>query len=289
MQFFLSLKLNASKIKSTILFATNRSKSLANIVKKESFYHLNAKNMKILVCISNVPDTTSKITFSDDRTSFNTSGIQFIVNPYDEIALARAIELAEGGNGTVTVISVGEASTEPTIRKALAIGADDAVRVNAYPHDAWFVAKQIAHYAQDKHFDLILTGRESIDYNGSQVAAFIGELLQIPSISIAKKLDVTANQATVEREIEGGKEVISSPLPLIVGTAEGVAEPKIPNMRGIMSARTKPLQVVEAIDVDRLSSIVQYETPAPRGAVTLVDASEPEKLVELLHSKARVI
>lgn len=289
MLFFLSLKLNASKIKSTILFTTNRSNSLANKFKKGIFYHLNAKNMKILVCISNVPDTTSKITFSDDRTHLNTSGIQFIVNPYDEIALSKAIELTENDNGTVTVINVGEASTEPTIRKALALGADEAVRVNAYPRDAWFVAKQIAHFAQDKHFDLILTGRESIDYNGTQVASFIGELLQIPSISIAKKLDITTDHATVEREIEGGKEVISVSLPIIVGTAEGVAEPKIPNMRGIMSARTKPLNILEAIDVDRLSTIVKYETPSPRGTVTLVDASEPEKLVELLHSTARVI
>jgi len=245
--------------------------------------------MKILVCISNVPDTTSKITFSDDKTTFNTSGIQFIINPYDEIALSKAISLAEGGTGTVTVINVGEAATEPTIRKALAIGADNAVRINAFPRDAWFVARQIANYAQDKGFDLILTGRESIDYNGVQVAAFIGELLNIPSVSITKKIEIADKEALVEREIEGGKEIISSPLPLVVGTAEGVAEPRIPNMRGIMSARTKALEVIEPIEVDQLSSIIQYETPAPRGTVTLVDASEPEKLVELLHSKARVI
>ncbi|MCL4641974.1 MULTISPECIES: electron transfer flavoprotein subunit beta/FixA family protein [Olivibacter] len=245
--------------------------------------------MKILVCISHVPDTTSKITFSEDKTSFNNTGIQFIINPYDEIALARAIELAEGGKGTVTVINIGEVSTEPTIRKALATGADDAVRVNAAPRDAWFVAKQIANYANGKQFDLILTGRESIDYNGVQVAGFLGEFLNIPSISIAKKIDIHEKTALVEREIEGGKEIISSPLPLVVGTAEGVAEPRIPNMRGIMSARTKPLEVIEAIEVETLTKIVQYESPAPRGAVTLIDAAEPEKLIELLHTKARVI
>ncbi|MGK6351312.1 electron transfer flavoprotein subunit beta/FixA family protein [Parapedobacter sp. DT-150] len=245
--------------------------------------------MNILVCISNVPDTTSKITFSNDNTVLNTAGLQYIVNPYDEIALSKAIGLAEAGKGTVTVINVGEASTEPTIRKALATGADEAVRVNALPRDAWFVANQIANYAKDRSFDLILTGRESIDYNGSQVAAFVGELLGIPSISTTKKIDINDRTATIEREIEGGKEVLAIPLPLIAGTAEGVAEPRIPNMRGIMSARTKPLTVVEPADVPVLSRIVGYETPEPRGAVTLVDANDTEKLVDLLHSKARVI
>ena len=244
--------------------------------------------MKILVCISNVPDTTTKITFTNDNTAFNQAGVQFVLNPYDEIALSRAIELTENGNGTVTVINVGEVSTEPTIRKALAIGATDAVRINAAPQDAYFVAKQIAAYAKDQAYDLILTGRESIDYNGAKVAAMLGELLDIPSVSIIKKLDVEGNSATVEREIEGGKEVITIPFPFVAGTAEGVAEWKIPNMRGIMSARTKPLTVVDAVEVSSLQEIVKFETPAPRGAVKLVDAGNPDQLVELLHSEAKV-
>jgi electron transfer flavoprotein beta subunit len=244
--------------------------------------------MKILVCISNVPDTTTKITFTNDNTAFNQAGVQFVLNPYDEIALSRAIELTENGNGTVTVINVGEVGTEPTIRKALAIGATDAVRINATPLDAYFVAKQIATYAKDQAYDLILTGRESIDYNGAKVAAMLGELLDIPSVSIIKKLDVEGNSATVEREIEGGKEVITIPFPFVAGTAEGVAEWKIPNMRGIMSARTKPLTVVDAVEVSSLQEIVKFETPAPRGAVKLVDASIPDQLVELLHSEAKV-
>jgi electron transfer flavoprotein beta subunit len=244
--------------------------------------------MKILVCISNVPDTTTKITFTNDNTAFNQAGVQFVLNPYDEIALSRAIELTENGNGTVTVINVGEVSTEPTIRKALAIGATDAVRINAAPLDAYFVAKQIATYAKNQAYDLILTGRESIDYNGAKVAAMLGELLDIPSVSIIKKLDVEGNSATVEREIEGGKEVITIPFPFVAGTAEGVAEWKIPNMRGIMSARTKPLTVVDAVEVSSLQEIVKFETPAPRGAVKLVDASIPDQLVELLHSEAKV-
>jgi electron transfer flavoprotein beta subunit len=245
--------------------------------------------MKILVCISNVPDTTTKITFTNNNTQFNTAGVQYILNPYDEIALARAIELTDGGKGTVTVINVGEAGTEPTIRKALAIGATDAIRINAKPHDAWFVAKQIAEYVKANPFDLVLTGRESIDYNGSKVAAMLGELLDIPSVSIIKKLDTEDTQAIVEREIEGGKEVLTIPYPFVAGCAEGVAEPKIPNMRGIMSARTKPLTVVEPVEVQTFSDIISYETPAPRGQVNLIPADDPAKLVELLHTQARVI
>lgn len=245
--------------------------------------------MKVLVCISNVPDTTTKITFTDNNTQFNTNGVQFILNPYDEIALARAIELTEGNGGTVTVINVGDAGTEATIRKALAIGATDAVRINAKPHDAWYVAYQIAQYVKANPFDLILTGRESIDYNGSKVAGMLGELLDLPSVSIIKKLDIDGDNATVEREIEGGKELLTIPLPFVAGAAEGVAEPKIPNMRGIMSARTKPLVVVEPVEVQTNSEIISYETPAPRGQVKLVAADDAAKLIELLHTEAKVI
>lgn len=243
---------------------------------------------KILVCISNVPDTTTKITFTDNNTQFNANGVQFILNPYDEIALSRAIELTEGG-GTVTVINVGDASTEATIRKALAIGATDAVRINAKPRDAWFVASQIAEYVKSNPFDLILTGQESIDYNGAKVAGMLGELLDIPSVSIIKKLTAEGNNVTVEREIEGGKEVLTIPLPIVAGTAEGVAEPKIPNMRGIMSARTKPLNVIEPVEVTNISEVTGYETPAPRGQVKLVPADDAAKLVDLLHAEAKVI
>lgn len=245
--------------------------------------------MKILVCISNVPDTTTKITFTNDNTQFNTAGVQFIVNPYDEIALSKAIELCEGGKGTVTVINVGEVATEPTIRKALAIGADDAVRVNAAPRDAYFTAFQIAEYAKTNNFDMILCGRESIDYNGSQVAAMIGEFLDIPSISIIKKLDFDGGTATIEREIEGGKEVISVTGKFVASCAEGTAEAKIPNMRGIMSARTKPLTVIEQVAIEELGKVIKFETPAPRGAVKLIPAENAADLISLLHTEAKVI
>ncbi|MBE8719239.1 electron transfer flavoprotein subunit beta/FixA family protein [Sphingobacterium pedocola] len=246
--------------------------------------------MKILVCISNVPDTTSKITFTNNNSEFNNTGIQYIINPYDEIALSKAVDLVNGGaDGTVTVINVGDVSTEPTIRKALAIGADQAIRVNATPKDAWFVANQIAEYAKSNDFDLILTGRESIDYNGAQVPAMLGELLSIPSVSIAKKLTIEGNEATIEREIEGGKEVLTANLPVVVGTAEGVAEPKIPNMRGIMGARSKPLEIVEPIAVAALTSFSHYETPAIRSNVKLIEESNVNELVNLLHTEAKVI
>ncbi|MES2826829.1 MAG: electron transfer flavoprotein subunit beta/FixA family protein [Bacteroidota bacterium] len=245
--------------------------------------------MKILVCISNVPDTTTKITFTDNNTQFNTAGVQFIVNPYDEIALAKAIELCEGGKGTVTVINVGESQTDPTIRKALAIGADDAVRINAAPRDAYFVAYQIAEYAKTVDFDMILCGRESIDYNGSQVAAMVGEFLDIPSISIIKKLDYDGATATIDREIEGGKEILSVTGKFIASCAEGTAEPKIPNMRGIMSARTKPLEVLEAKEIATLTAVKKFETPPARGTVKLVPAEDPTKLIDLLHQEAKVI
>ncbi len=243
--------------------------------------------MKILVCISNVPDTTTKIAFTDNNTQFNTNGVQFIVNPYDEIALARAIELAEDGKGTITLINVGGANTEPTIRKALAAGGDDAVRINAEPHDAWFVANQIASYVKSNPYDLILTGRESIDYNGSKVAAMLGELLNVPSVSTAKKIEINGHEAIIEQEIEGGKELLTVPLPLVIGVAEGVAEPKIPNMRGIMAARTKPLTIIEPIEVNVVEEIRGYELPEPRGQVKLVN--DAAQLAQLLHTEAKVI
>ena len=245
--------------------------------------------MNILVCIRNVPDTTSKINFNDDNKGLNTAGLQFIINPYDEIALTRALELTEKTGGTVTVINVGDASTEPTIRKALAIGATDAVRINAAPRDAFFVASQIAHFAKGKNYDLILCGRESIDYNGAQVTAMIAELLDLPAITIVKMLEINGNTATLEREIEGGKEIVDCPLPLVAGASEGMAEPRIPNMRGIMSARTKPLVAVEPIAIDQLTEIVGYDKPKPRSTVNLISSDDVDKLVQLLHTEAKVI
>lgn len=245
--------------------------------------------MKILVCITHVPDTTSKISFSDNNTKFNTAGVQFIIGPYDDYALARAIELKEALGATVTVLNVGEAETEPTLRKALAIGADDAVRVNVFPSDSYYVAFQIAQYAKNENFDMILMGRESIDFNGGQVHGIVGEMLNIPSVSPVMKLDLNGNVASLTREIEGGKEYLEVKLPFIAGCQEPIAEWKIPSMRGIMSARTKPLKVIEPAQADQLSKTVSYEMPPPKGACKFVDPNNVEELVRLLDQEAKVL
>lgn len=244
--------------------------------------------MNILVCISNVPDTTAKITFTDSKT-VNVAGIQFIINPYDEIALTRALELKEALGGTVTVINVGSTATEPNIRKALAIGADDAIRINAEPLDATFVATQIAEVAKAGKYDLIFTGRESIDYNSGEVAVMLAELLDLPCVSVATKLDINGMAATVEREIDGGKEVLSVMLPLVISAQKGLAEPRIPNMRGIMAARTKPLKVMEAVNSINLTAIVAYELPPAKQPCKMIDAANAAELINLLHNEARVI
>lgn len=245
--------------------------------------------MKILVCITHVPDTTSKISFTDGNTKFNKEGVQFIIGPYDDYALARAVELKEQLGGSITVLNVGTAETEPTIRKALAIGADDAVRIDAEPADAWFVANEIANYAKDKSFDLILMGRESIDFNGGLVHGMVGELLQIPSISPVMKLDIADGTAQMEKEIEGGKQKIEAKLPLVAGCQEPIAEWKIPNMRGIMSARTKPLEVLSASTSEVGAASGNFELPAPKGACKLVDANNVDELVNLLRNEAKVL
>ncbi|HPW63298.1 MAG TPA: electron transfer flavoprotein subunit beta/FixA family protein [Cyclobacteriaceae bacterium] len=244
--------------------------------------------MKILVCISHVPDTTSKINFVDNSTKFDTTGVQFIIGPYDDYALARAIELKEATPGTtVTAINVGLSDTEPTIRKALAIGADDAIRVNADPSDSFFVATQIAEHA--KGFDLVLMGRESIDYNSGVVHAMVGEILGLPSISPVMKLDIEGTNVKMTVEIEGGKEQVEAKLPLVAGCQEPIAEWKIPNMRGIMSARTKPLKVVEPKATQPTAVIQKFELPAPKGAVKMISADNVAELVTKLKNEAKVL
>jgi len=245
--------------------------------------------MKILVCISNVPDTTTKVTFTDNNTKFNTAGVQFIINPYDELALTRALEITEKQGGTVTAINVGLADADPSIRKTLAIGANDAVRINAEPIDAYFVAEQIAAYAKSEQFDLILTGRESIDYNGGLVGGLLAEMLCIPSVNVITSIEVENGVATMERDIDGGKEKVSCKLPLVASAQKELTEPRIPNMRGIMAARTKPLKVVEVSGDLITSATVGFELPAAKGGVKLIPADQAEQLIELLHNEAKVI
>lgn len=247
--------------------------------------------MKILVCISKTPDTTAKIAFTDNNTKFAEAGVQFILNPYDEwYALVRAIELKEAKPDTALhLINVGGPENDPIIRKALALGGDEAIRVNTNSHDDFFIASQIAEIAKQNNYDLIFTGKETIDYNGSSIGGMIAELLNLPYISLATKFSLENDIATVEREIEGGEEVDEVKLPLVVSCQKGVAEQRIPNMRGIMSARTKPLKVVEPVQVDTFTQISSFELPPPKAGVKLIPADQPEELVRLLHEEAKVI
>ena len=246
--------------------------------------------MKILVCISKVPDTTAKIAFTNGNTEFDANGVQFIMNPYDEwYALVRAVELTEGGKGETTILNVGPATNDAIIRKGLAIGADKAVRIDAEPTSTRIVAGEIAAYAKDKGFNLILTGKETIDYNGSEVGAMVAELLDQPYVSYGSHLEVAGNTATVKRDIEGGVEVLEVDLPAVVSAAKGMAEQRIPNMRGIMMAKRKPLEVVPASGVSSAVSVTEYSLPADKGSVHMVDAENMDELVRLLHEEAKVI
>ncbi len=246
--------------------------------------------MNILVCISKAPDTTTKISFTDNNTKFNSDKVTYIVNPYDEwYALVRGLELKEAMGGTVTTITVGTAADDPTIRKALAIGADKAVRVDAEATDAFFVAKQIATYAKENNFDLVLCGKETIDYNGSQVGGMVAGLMDVPFVSLASSLDVKDNVATVKRDIPGGIETLEADLPAVISAAKGMAEQRIPNMRGIMAARTKPLEVIAPVDSEKLTSVKEYALPPEKGDCKYIDAENVKELVDLLHNEAKVI
>lgn len=247
--------------------------------------------MKILVCISKTPDTTAKIAFTDNNTKFDVNGVQWIINPYDEwYALVRAIELKEADpSSTIHLVTVGAADAEPIIRKALALGGDEAIRVNADSHDSYFIAAQIAEVAKQGGYDLVFTGKETIDYNGSSIGGMVAELLDLPYISLATKFELAGTKATVTREIEGGEEVNEAELPLVVSATKGMAEARIPNMRGIMAARTKPLKVVEPAAAEALTSVAGFGLPPAKAGVKLVDAENVEELIRLLHEEAKSI
>src|SRR3954464_2301980 len=242
--------------------------------------------MKILVCISKTPDTTAKIAFTDNNTKFAEAGVQWILNPYDEwYALVRAIELKEKDSSIVLhLINVGGADSDPIIRKALALGGDEAIRVNAADvHDSFYVASQIAEVAKNGAYDLVFTGKETIDYNGSSIGGMVAELMDVPYISLATKFEINGTTATITREIEGGEEVDEVSLPVVVSCQKGMAEARIPNMRGIMSARTKPLKVMEPVQVNELTSITSFELPPAKAGVKLISPDNLGELVRLLH------
>lgn len=248
--------------------------------------------MKILVCISHVPDTTSKINFINDNTTFDTNGVQFVINPNDEFGLTRAMWFKEKQNATVDVVNVGGPETESTLRKALAIGADAAFRVNTPPTDGFAVAKELTKVAKEGNYDLIIAGRESIDYNGGMVPGMIAAALGASFVNNCIALEIEGGKATAVREIDGGKETLTSTLPLVIGGQKGLVEEsdlKIPNMRGIMMARKKPLTVLEPTENKTLTASIHFEKPAPKGAIKMVDADNIDELIDLLHNEAKVI
>jgi electron transfer flavoprotein beta subunit len=247
--------------------------------------------MKILVCISKTPDTTSKIAFKDNNTKFEEAGVQWIINPYDEwYSLVRAIELKEKDPSVIIhLVTVAGADAEPVIRKALALGGDEAIRINTTSDDSFYVGSQIAEVAKQGGYDLVFTGKETIDYNGSAIGGIIAELLDVSYISLATKFELNGDVAIVTREIDGGEEISEVKLPLVVSCAKGVAEQRIPNMRGIMAARTKPLRAVEPAAVDTLTTIASYELPPAKAGVKLIPADNVAELVRLLHEEAKVI
>ena len=247
--------------------------------------------MKILVCISKTPDTTSKIAFSDNNTKFAQDGVQWIINPYDEwYALVRAVEIKEKDpSAIIHLVTVGAADADPIIRKALALGGDEAIRINAESNDSYTIASHIAAVAKEGGYDLILTGKETIDYNGSSIGGMVAELADMPFVSLATKLELNGTTATLQREIEGGEETCETTLPLVVSCQKGMAEQRIPNMKGIMGARTKPLKVVEPSQVEALTAVQAFELPPVKAGVKLVDPEQVGELVRLLHEEAKVI
>ena len=247
--------------------------------------------MKILVCISKTPDTTAKVAFTDNNTKFDVNGVQWIINPYDEwYSLVRAIELKEADPSTVIhLITVGPADVDPIIRKALALGGDEAIRVNADSPDSFYIASQIAVIAKQGTYDLIFTGKETIDYNGSSIGGMVAELMDWPYVSLAAKFEINGSKATITREIEGGEEVCEVDTPLVVSCQKGMAEQRIPNMKGIMGARTKPLKVMEPVAADSLTTVVGFDLPPAKAGVKLVAADNVDELVRLLHEEAKAI
>jgi len=245
--------------------------------------------MKILVCMSVVPETTTKVKFTDGNSKFDTAGVQYIINPYDELALSKALEIAEANSGTVTIINVGGAENDAVLRKGLAMGATEAIRVDSQAMDAYFVAEQIVPIAKEGAYDFILTGRESIDYNSGQVCGFIAEMMELPSVNVICTLEINGNTATMVKDIDGGRETVKCNLPFVASAQKDLIEPRIPNMRGIMAARSKPLNVIPVNGTEASTSFENFELPEGKGAVKLIDADNATELINLLKNEAKVI
>lgn len=245
--------------------------------------------MKILVCISKTPDTTTKINFTEDKKSLNTANVQYIINPNDDHSLAYAIELKQKHNAEITAIHVGDQSSDSILKKCLAIGADKAVRIDSEPFDALFVSHQIAHVFNEENYDLVMSGCESIDFNGAQLCHQLGAIIEKPSFSYVTDFEINDNKAKLSRNIDGGSEKISVQLPIVISATKELAEPKIPNMRGIMQARSKPIDVKSPVDLKAAYETISFEPPKEKGQCKLIDPSEAEKLIDILHNEAKII
>ena len=247
--------------------------------------------MKILVCISRTPDTTTKIAFIDNNTKFETNGVQWIINPYDEwYSLIKAIEIKEANlSAVIHLVHVGLQENEPIIRKALALGGDEAFRIDTEATDAHSIAFQIASMAKDQAYDIILTGKETIDHNNGAIGAMIAAMLDINCIGLATKLELETNLAVVTREVDGGEEILESTFPLLISCQKGMADPRIPNMRGIMAARTKPLNILEALKSDAFTETISFSMPSKKAGITMIPSDQPELLVKLLREEAKAI
>ncbi len=249
--------------------------------------------MKVLICLSNVPDTTTKIKFTGDGKNFDTAGVQWIINPWDELALTRALEMKETSGTSiekVTVITVGKADTEPTLRKALAIGADDAVRIDSDAKDAYQVAAELADFVKGQPYEIIFCGIESSDYNGSTVGGMLAEFLDCPSVSSVSGVTLEGGQVRINREIDGGQEVLETSMPFVAVVQKGIAkEPRIPSMRGIMMARTKPLAVKPAASAEALTEFTNFELPPARAKCKMIDAENVDQLVAVLRDELKII
>ncbi|TVR83123.1 MAG: electron transfer flavoprotein beta subunit/FixA family protein [Saprospirales bacterium] len=246
--------------------------------------------MKLLVCVSKTPDTTAKVDFTSDSSSYNEDGKQFIMNPYDEwYALVRALELKEANGGEVVIINAGPASNDAILRKGLAIGADKAIRIDCDPQTAFEAAGQVATYAKDEGFDIVFCGKETIDYNGSVFGGMLAEILDVPFISYASKMEFADGKATINRDVEGGVEVVEAKTPFVISAAKGLAEQRIPNMRGIMMAKRKPLDIKTGSEIENKVKVLKFELPPAKGSVKMIDPENMDELVRLLHEESKVI
>lgn len=248
--------------------------------------------MKVLVCASKVPDTTTKIVVGDDKKSIDNKGVKFILNPYDEFAIEEGLRIKEKFGGEVTVVTVGDESSQDILRTALAMGCDNAklVKTTKIP-DSFQVAENLAEIIKNYQPDIVLMGRQSIDYDSLQVPSITAELVNMPSISTVSKLNIEGNDVTAERDIEGGKEIVATTLPCLISAQKGLNEPRYPKLPDIMKAKKKPIEEVVFLETEKTVEITGIHLPDKKRVGKIVGDSDAEinEIVKLLHEDAKVI